>query len=139
MNTLVAANPNYRWWLELGVVNLIPREGVPLLGTKIGNFQMDATDREIPAVLQDLVWLPEVQKRAAELGLKPGFGQGGPSAVPLHPVPREPVPIHISLQNLSLRDALNKVVQSSGHMIWIYHERDCNAVKTYTVETASGY
>jgi hypothetical protein len=137
MNALVADKPSYEWWMEGGTVNLIPRGGVPLLGTKIGNFQMGATERGIGAILQDLLGLPEVRERAAKLGLKPGIHQGGISAVELHPVPREPVPIHISVQNVSLRDAFNKVVRMSGHAIWIYHETECNGNKTYVVDSVT--
>jgi hypothetical protein len=139
MDALVAANPDYQWEMKDGTVNLIPRGGVPLLSTRVAKFQMNATDREMPAVLQDLLRLPEVRKREAALGLKQGPGQGGPGAMERHPVPKKPVPVHINLQNLSLLDAFNRVVQTSPKSVWIYYETDCNGAKMFTVEVASNY
>jgi hypothetical protein len=140
MAALVAANPSYQWDLQDNVVNLMPRDGVPLLRTKIAKFQMDATDSEIRIVLQDLLRLPEVREREAALGLKQGLGQGpGLGVADIHPVPRQPVPIHINLRNLSLQDAFNKIVQASPKAVWIYHETDCNGEKTFTVEVTSGF
>jgi len=140
MDSLVAANPSYQWDLENGVVNLVPRARVPLLDTKIVKFDKGATDREVPLFFQDLLRLREVQDRAAALGLKPGLGQGGPGSVEEHPVPKQPVPIHISVRNLSLRDAFNEVVRKSGKgMIWMYYETNCDGNRTYIVETASDY
>lgn len=87
---------------------------------------MDATDPEVPAVLQDVLRLSEVREREVALGLKQGLGQGGPSAVEEHPVPKEPVPVHINLQNLSLQGTFNKIVQASPKGVWIYDETDCH-------------
>jgi len=96
-------------------------------------------DNEVPAVLQDVLGLPEVRKREVALGLKQGYGQGGPAAIAKHPTPKKHVFIHLNLQNLSLQDVFNKIVQATPDAIWIYHESDCNGAKTYTVEVASGY
>jgi hypothetical protein len=139
MDALVAANPGYQWRLEGGVVDLMPRSGVPLLDVKIGSFHMDATDREVAIFFQNLLRLPEVRERAIELNLKPGLGQGWPEAVAEHPVPREPVPIHISVRDVSLRDAFNKVAQTAGDTIWIYNESSCTGSETYLVGVTSGY
>ncbi len=140
MDALVAANPGYRWELKDGAINLMPRGGAPLLRTRIAKFQMDATDREIPAVLQDLLRLAEVRNSEAALGLKQeAIGQDS-SAGPgdTHSVPRQPLPIHINLQDLSLQDAFNKVVGFSPDGVWIYRETDCNGAKTFDVEIRSG-
>jgi hypothetical protein len=110
---------------------------VPLLDTKIVKFQMDATDRQVPLFFQDLLRLPEVRQREAALGLNQGLGQGGPGVAEEHPVPRQPVPVHISVQNLSLRDAFNRIVRISRKTIWIYRQTNCSGNRTYIVETAS--
>jgi hypothetical protein len=137
MDAFIAANPSYQWRLQGGVVNLMPRDDVPLLDTMIVKFDRDATDREIPAVLQDLLSLHEVQERAAALGLQTGLGQGGPGVVEEHPAPKEPAPFHISVRNVLLRDAFNEVVQTSGKgVVWIYHQTDCNGEKTYILEVS---
>ena len=134
MDALVAANPGYKWELKDGVVDLVPRGRVPLLRTRIAKFQMNATDNAIPAVLQEVLKLPEVRKREAVLGLQQGPGQGGPGAIEKHPVPRQHVPVQIKVQNLSLQEAFNKIVQASPKGVWVYRETDCNGAKTFVVE-----
>lgn len=139
MDALVAANPGYQWDVEDGVVNLIPRGGVPLLHTRITKFQKDATDQEIEAVLQDVLRLPEVQRRAASLGLQQSISGGGLSGGSEHPVPRPPMRVQFIVENLSLQDTFNKIVQPAPKGVWLYHETDCNAAKTFVVEVASDY
>lgn len=137
MDALVAANPSYEWELKDGVVNLMPQGGAPLLHTRIAKFQIDATDRETEAIFQDMLRFPEVRESEASLGLQQGMSGGGLSGGKVNPFPKEPVPIHIDLHNLSLLTAFNKIVQASPKGVWIYHETDCNGAKTFTVEVAS--
>lgn len=141
MDALVAANPSYQWTLEDEVIVLVPLGGVPLLDARIVQFQVDGTDREIPATLGLLLRFPEVREREAQLNLKPALGQGGgPGVYDEHPIPRKDVPVHINIQNLSLREAFNKIVRASPKpVVWVYHENSCDADKTYTVDVASDY
>ena len=139
MDALVAANPNYQWKWKEGVVDLMPRVGIPLLSTQIRKFQMDATEHETPAVLQALLRLPEVQAHAAQLDLKTALGQGGPGVYEEHPIPREPARFHADWQNFPLLDGLNRIVRTSRRAVWIYRETDCGGDKTYAVEMATDY
>lgn len=134
MDALVAANPGYKWSLQDGAVNLMPRDGVPLLRTKIVKFQMNATDNAIPALLQEVLKLPEIRKGEAALGIKEGPGQGGGFAVDMHPAPKRPVPVQIEVQNVTLQDAFNKIVHASPKGVWVYSETDCNGAKSFVVE-----
>lgn len=139
MDALVAANPGYKWNVDDGVVNLIPRNGATLLYTSISSFQMDTTDLQAPSAIQDMLRLPEVQRREATLGLKPGAGQGGLEVVGKHPTPRQPAPVQIKVTNVSLREALNQIVASLPKEVWIYRETDCDGHKSFTVSTVQGY
>ena len=139
MDALVAANPGYQWDMEDGVVNLMPRRGVPLLNTIITKFHMEATDQEAHVFFQDLLTVPEVQQREAALGLKKGLGQGGPTSVPKHPVPKKHLPVSINVQNLTLQESFNKIVGVLPKGVWLYYETDCNGAKTYIVDVASDY
>jgi hypothetical protein len=132
LNALVASNPEYRWQADGNVINLLPMKAAPLLETEIREFRMDTTDREIGAVLSELMALPVVRKRQSELKLKSGIYQGGPGAAEEHPVPKKPVPIHIRVQNLSLQEALNSVVETYGHSVWVYGEtEECSGDRTF--------
>ena len=137
MATFVASNRDYRWLLDGDVVDLVPTAGFPLLDTRISSFELNTTDRQITseAALSVLAGLPEVRQHAAELNLKPGIMQGGPGVYDEHPAPRDPLPIHISLKNVSLQEAFNSVARAFGHTIWVYSERECNGDKTYSVRT----
>jgi len=140
MDALVATNPGYQWELKGGDVNLMPLGGASLLDTWIAEFQIDATGLTMEAVLQDLLRLPEVQERDYALGLKDGVHAGSHGAgVSKHPVPQQPVPVHVNVQNLSLQEAFNKVVGFSPPSVWIYRETDCNGAKTFIVETLRVY
>jgi len=133
LNALVASSPEYRWQTDGNVINLLPmKAAAPLLETEIREFRMDTTDSEIGAVLSELMALPVVRKRQSELKLQSGIYQGGPGAVEEHPVPKKPVPIHIRFQNLSLQEALNSVVGTYGHSVWVYSEtEECNGDRTF--------
>jgi len=125
MDALVAANPGYTWQWKDGIVNLAPQGGSSLLRTKITKFQRDATDLETEAVLNDVLRLPEVRTREASLGLKQVMSGGGLAAGKDHPVPRQPVPIHIDIRNLSLQNAFNEIVKAVPKGTWLYLEKDC--------------
>jgi hypothetical protein len=139
MDALVAANPSYHWSLDDGIVTLTPRVGVAFLQTKIAHFQMDTTDDGASLIIQDILRLPEVRQGESRLGLKKGLGQGGgPTVVDEHPLPRQPVPLHINVQNTSLQGAFNKAVRAVPRGIWVYLETDCSGDMTYTVEVTPG-
>jgi hypothetical protein len=135
MDSFVTENLAYRWHLDGGVVNLMPRAGLALLDARIRNFRLNTTDQQMSAgaVLYDLIRLPEVRQQAAELKLQPGIMQGGPGVVDEHPAPRKPVPIVVNLNDVSLREAFNSVARAYEHTIWTYFERDCDGAKTYVI------
>jgi hypothetical protein len=139
MDALVSVNPSlsYQWEWEDGMVNLLPRVDIPLLDTRITNFRMDAMDREIPAVVEDMLRLPEVRAREADLDLREGLGQGELGAYEEHPIPRRPVAVHVDVKDLPLRNAINNIVRAMPKAVWIYHEIDCGADKTYGVQVES--
>jgi hypothetical protein len=129
------SNPDYRWSEDKGVINLIPATGFSLLDTRVRHFDLNATDKTATPelVLDELLRLPEVSQRAVELKLVPGLSQGGPGVYDEHPIPSEPIPIHIRFANVSLRQAFNLVARTFGHTIWIYAENECGGKTTYTV------
>jgi hypothetical protein len=137
LDTFVSSNLEYRWLADGDVINLVPTNGSPLLDTMIRTFELSTTDQQMTAqaALSNLIRLPEVHQRAAELQLKAGIMQGGPGVYDAHPVPRKPVQIHITLTNIPLREAFNSVVRAFGHTIWVYRERECVGGRTYVVET----
>jgi hypothetical protein len=137
LDAFVVGNPGYQWLLEGGVVNLVPKNApLALLNSRIHSFQLSTTDRQTTAgaILDDLVRLPEVRQRAAELELQPRVLQEFFLGVHKEsPEPIKAVPIVLSLKNVSLREAFNSVVHAYGNTIWIYVEHECNGGKQYLV------
>jgi hypothetical protein len=139
MDALVAANLSYHSDLRDGVVDLTPRGGAPLLRTKVSRFKMSATDKEKLLAIGDVLALPEVQRRAAALGLKEGPSQVGLFGGESHPVEKKATPLEIDVQNLMLQDVLNSIAKATPKGIWYYHESDCDKAKTYFVQLTSEY
>jgi len=133
MDAFAAENPGYRWIENAGVVNVTPANEFPLLRARIRSFELETTETA-RAVLFNLLNIPEVRQRAAELNLKPGLIQGWAEALPTaSSYPKAKTPIHLSLQDVSLQEAFNSVVRFYGRTIWIYDERQCNGERTYLV------
>jgi hypothetical protein len=139
MGAFVAENPGYRWAKDSNVVNLTPTAEFSLLKAKIRSFQLETTDTRTPrSVLNELLNLPEVRQRAAELNLKHGLMQGWLETLPTPGYKqRMPTPIRLSLHDVSLQKAFNSVVRVYGHTIWIYDERHCNGERTYVVRASA--
>ena len=133
LDNFVAQNRDYRWVLDGGVVDVIPRRAPALLDARVHSFQADIKEAEMGFPLFELMGLPEVQKRAAELKLKSGIWQGGLGAYEEHPEPKKPpASFHISAKDLPLREVLNSIVRAYPGAIWIYSEtQQCDGEGTY--------
>ncbi|MFZ3211695.1 MAG: hypothetical protein WA188_09275 [Terriglobales bacterium] len=131
-----AANPGYHWEDRGGLLNLVPRTGIPpFLGSRIQSFELQTTDQQttVGLVFARLLALPEIRQSAADLHLKPGLETGHPGVYTENPTRKEPVPIRIQLKDVSLQDGFNAVVQAFGHTMWVYEQRECGGEKTYIV------
>lgn len=140
LDALVAADPQYQWMLKDGLVIVTPKAGVPpFLATKFHSFKWSGTDNAVPAVPMNLlIDSPEMRRRTAKFGLTPAVRQGpGTTAVPIHPVPRTPLPIKVNLKNLSLMDAFSAIIRVYGHGMWVYTEDGCSpdGSKRFTIES----
>ena len=80
LDDIVTADPDYGWEVKDGVVNLVPAKGVPdLLTLRISAFDSgDATGVRTAETF--LFALPEVRKRAEELGFDQAISGSGLSA-----------------------------------------------------------
>ena len=131
LDDIVTADPDYGWEVKDGVVNLMPAKGVPdLLTLRIGAFDTgDATS--ITSAKTFLFALPEVRKRAEELGFDQGVTGTGPYAV----VPGAPPPpkLNVRLQDATLLEALNALVRAHRHGLWIYYETHCKSTNHFDI------
>lgn len=129
LDSIAKADPRYRWIRRGGVINLIPRQGIPpFLRAPIKRFDSKgATNAPWAASL--LLRLPDVRRaeRALRidnrlshisLGLMPGPAQTAS--------PPKPRPLGIDARNTTLFGALNSIVRADGQGVWIYREWHCS-------------
>jgi len=140
LDAFVHADPRYQWTLNDGVVIVTPKAGTPLLlATKLHSFTWSGTDKSAPSVpLIELFQLPEIRARVAKLGLSPAIMQGpGTTTVEINPVPGTPLPIKVSLKNLSLMDAFSEIIRVYGRGMWVYTEDRCsqNGAKRFSIDS----
>jgi hypothetical protein len=131
LDDIVTADPDYGWEVKNGVVNLIPAKGVPdLLTLRISAFDSgDATSVRTAETF--LFALPEVRKRAEELGFDQAASGSGPYAI----VPGAPPPprLDVRLQDVTLLEALNALVRAHKHGLWIYYETHCKSTNHFDI------
>ena len=132
LDDIVTADPDYRWEVKDGVVNLVPVKGVPdLLTLRISVFDSgDATDVRTAETF--LFALPEVRQREAELGfdraiLGSGLSSGVPGAAP------PPGLLNVRLEDVTLLEALNALVRAHRHGVWLYYETHCKSNNHFSI------
>ena len=144
LNDFQANNPEYRWELRGGTLDLVPAAGIPpLLATKIRRFNLQTTDQQTSAgaAFGMLMKLPEIQEAATVLHISKNMSVGGPQAAwdyssgKTPPRPPPPRPVSVQLKDVSLQDALNALAKEYGHTMWTYWQRSCEGETTYTVNT----
>jgi hypothetical protein len=124
------------WRVEDGVIDVLPRESLPvLLEVHVHRFEWD-TGSPAASVISKLRSIPEVSEKAALLGLKELPFEGHSSGVciglncpnqSLHPgqarVNEDVALIHI----------LNEVVQAHEGTVWHYAEHRCQGQVKFTI------
>lgn len=137
LDTIVKADPGYKWSLQDDVINVLPSEGIPLLlSVRVAEF--NSKDADNPSwALSNLLQLTEVVEAERRLGLDRGpthiemgmssaAKEGGPA------LPKR-APLNVHMENASVRDVLNTIARVSGHGIWHYRERFCKGERSYRI------
>lgn len=130
LDSIAQAEPDYRWSINDGVINLMPKGEEPtLLQTRIGRLKIkDAESIYLP--LSKLMSLPEVRESITQLGLSeaPHLLIGGFSL-------RSDKPRYtIDFQNVTLKEALNTIVRTHGRAVWNYQETRCNGKTEFSID-----
>ena len=105
LDAIVQADPSYRWEVNDGVVNLLPKDKEDsLVNIEVKSFQIDNLSRlEVKRAIVDL---PEVASKHKSLGLEP-------AAISLWPGrdKRDHLRLSLSLRNTTPRDILNEIAK----------------------------
>ncbi len=136
LDSLVSTDRAYKWEAADGTLNLLLRSGdPPLLKLRIRELKIDGVSSASLAIDQ-LRSRPDVRRRIRELGLTEGVVRIGPSDLsPPAAGPNQYVrKLSLDLKNVSLRQALNAIVQAHGQAIWAYTEQHCRGRNDFTVD-----
>ncbi len=137
LNSFVSVDRAYKWEVDnKGTVDLRLISGDPqLLRLRFPKLSIKDASSARQAVDQVLA-KPETRKRVRELGLTEGVVRIGPSDLPRPGAgPNQYVrKLSLDLKNVSLRQALNAIVQAHGQAIWAYTEQHCRGRNDFTVD-----
>jgi hypothetical protein len=129
LDAVVAAEPQYKWQVEAGVINVVPAAGgPPLLDLRLKHFKVDDAPI-IYTALNVLLAMPEVKARVAELKLGYGMVQLG-----IMPMPAKNLHLSIDRKDITVREALNSIVREQGYAVWAYRERNCQGQKEFAID-----
>jgi hypothetical protein len=135
LDTIVASEPENKWVMSRGVVNLVPAGDLPLLlDVPISYFKVQNARTVLEAVDQ-LMALPEVQDRIAQLHLEELNRHVGLSDLkrPGSASADRP-PLNLNLRDVNLRDALNAIASAHGSAVWAYTERHCRSRDQFSID-----
>lgn len=128
LDLIVTADPRYRWDSEGDVINLVPKDGEPvLLSTRVMSFRLD-NPTDIDSALNQLLVLPEVKRQESNLH----FGTGLKLIV--RPTSKDDPKITLHCENLTLREVLNAIVRAYGRAVWSYRERHCGGQNVFSID-----
>jgi hypothetical protein len=112
LNAITRSAPRYQWRESGGIIEVLPLEGSsPLLDTIISNFRV--TDVDEAVAINQLVNLPEVQASMRAMSLnRRDLGNASTE--------RKGEKFSISLEGVTMRQALSRVAKENGARFWIF-------------------
>lgn len=131
MNLITGSNVEYVWTSNKRTVNLIPKFfALSPLDMVIAKFKIK--DALVADAYNQLYDMPEVRDGLAARNLQPPpfeFVVGGKSSSQKR--------ITLNLKNVTLRDALNAIVEAEGQKIWLFKVRVCEGRNEYVASLAN--
>jgi len=122
LNSIVVAEPRYKWEVSDGVINIIPIEEYPLLNLRIAEFRVE--DKTVNQMIDALKQHPAFKQGLAALNLEEPhpvdtdngfvFGLGKP----LESKKR----FSVALKSATVRQILNEIVRQDDCAVWSYRE-----------------
>lgn len=135
LDSLVAAVPQYKWQSEHGIVNIIPAGGVPpLLDVRVAHFRA-ARVKTPDEALGHLLETPEVREAMSrpDVGwrlLRGKFSSYSPNAEGSEAAKS----FSVSLDNLTVREALNAIARAHGRAMWTFRGNNCGRANFFELD-----
>jgi hypothetical protein len=127
-------DPEYRWEFSDGIINILPRQGIPeLLEIRFREFTTRALTSD--ETLNALLGTPETRRKMADLGLDRAVTSITlpQSYDPDHSASRNNSRFDMDLRNVTFRQILNEIVKKSSTKTWQYTERHCGGETLFSV------
>jgi hypothetical protein len=132
LDSVVSSDSQYQWEINRGVVNLLPRSGEPsFLKLRVRQFKAEQVGTVYEA-LDQLLATPELKKgmEDSNLGsmvLRGGMGYYGQSK-------GRQQKFTISVENTTVREALNAIARAQGTAVWAYTQHQCKGTKSFSID-----
>lgn len=135
LDSIVSADPRYRWEVRDRLINVLPRSGLPpFFAVRIPKFEISGAKTPNEALFQ-LLAIPEV--RQAQLNLGRHAVQGG--VYPFCPqgcLGKNTKEISVSLKDVTVREALNAIARADGSAVWRFSRWECSGRKSFSLDFA---
>lgn len=134
LDSLVAAAPQYRWQSENGVINVLPSGVPPLLNLRLARFRAEGVTSPGEALVR-LFESPEVQEAMTRpaVGARLFRGQGG-HYEPEHTASGGGKTLSVSVDNVTVREALNAIAREHGRAMWTFRQVNCRGVNAFELD-----
>ena len=135
LDSIVIADPRYRWSVDHGVVNLTQfHDERTLLDVVLPSFNVER-GKTMDEIVQGLLNAPEIEKASIQLQLKEGGVEIGLRSLERPGFPKaEDHAFEIHLKNVTLRGALNAIARAHGSAVWRYDERECESPREFSIK-----
>jgi len=134
LNSIVAADPQYQWRIDGGMVNLIPAGYVStLLKVRIARFRAEHV-RTPNEALGKLFDTPEVQKAMTDPAVGSRLLRGGIGYYDPNPDASGGIKtFSVSRDNVTVREALNAIAHADGRAVWVYKQGRCKGSSFFEI------
>lgn len=134
LSVVEQVDPEYKWEFRDGIINLLPRQGIPeLLETRFQEFHTQGlTPQE---ALNALLAAPETKRKKAEKGLDRAVTSFSllQSYDPDPSAADNNSRFDKDLRNVTFQQILNEIVKRAGNKTWLYTERRCGEETQFSV------
>jgi hypothetical protein len=129
LDSIVALNPDYKWEMDNGAIDVLPKSGLPpLLSVQVRDFVIDKAGTSLTSSVDELLSISEVKEALVRLNIhKPDL------SLLLWMSDTAPHEIKLELHNVTLLKALNEIAKTYGSAVWEYSESDCGGTKSFSI------
>jgi hypothetical protein len=131
LDAIVSTDPQYKWQIKDGVINVVSRNEIPFLELRIAEFVLPSST--IDEALGQLLAMDEVKRGEVELGIGPQLLRGKIGYPDTRKLGRKR---SVKYENITVREALNAIVRANGPARWVYTQGSCDGRNWFEITIA---